>query len=155
MTMVRETTTNWSASHDLQSVEPGLSRMVPQDTQIKVLVVDDEPLIRWAVTEMLGDLGYRVVQAGDARGAMSAISESAPFEIVLLDVRLPDSDDLLLLARLRALIPDARIILMTAHNTRDMTERALDLGAFTVVDKPFELTDLAAIVSQASGTRPA
>jgi DNA-binding NtrC family response regulator len=120
-----------------------------------VLVVDDEPLIRWAVTEMLSDRGYQVVEACDARSAISAVAESAPFEIVLLDVRLPDSDDLMLLTRLRSLIPDARIILMTAHGTREMSERALDLGAFTVVGKPFELTELAALIGQAREAHPA
>ena len=129
--------------------------MIRQDTQTKVLVVDDESLIRWAVTEMLGDLGYRAVQAGDARGAIAAISESAPFQIVLLDVRLPDADDLTLFNRLRSLVPDARIILMTAHGTPELRERALALGAFSVVSKPFELSELAALVSRASGARPA
>ena len=128
--------------------------MDEEPTHVNVLVVDDEPLIRWAVGEMLGDLGYQVVQAGDGCGAVSAIAESAPFEIVLLDVRLPDSDDLALLTRLRTLAPAARIILMTAHGTQELTERALDLGAFTVVSKPFELTDLAALVSRARSARP-
>jgi DNA-binding NtrC family response regulator len=127
--------------------------MVSENAHATVLVVDDEPLIRWAVTEMLSDLGYQVVEACDARSAISAVAESAPFEVVLLDVRLPDSDDLVLLARLRSLIPSARIILMTAHGTGELSERALDLGAFTVVSKPFELTELAALIGQAHEAR--
>jgi DNA-binding NtrC family response regulator len=119
----------------------------------KVLVVDDEPLIRWAVSEMLGDLGYQVVQAADGRGAISAMSESAPFEIVLLDLRLPDSNDLRLLTRLRSLAPASRIILMTAYGTQETAERAMDLGAFTVVGKPFELTELASLVTRARNAR--
>jgi DNA-binding NtrC family response regulator len=148
-------TTNWAVLEALQPVEElNSSRMAEKIARVKVLVVDDEPLIRWAVAETLGDLGYQVVQAADGRGAMAAISESAPFEIVLLDVRLPDSDDLTLLNRLRSLVPAARIILMTAHGTQEMTERAMDLGAFTVVSKPFELTELAALVSRARNARP-
>jgi DNA-binding NtrC family response regulator len=134
---------------DAQPLGCGYSRMAPENAQVKVLVVDDEPLIRWAVAEVLSDLGYQVVQACDARSALSAVVESAPFEIVLLDVRLPDSDDMMLLTRLRSLIPRARIILMTAHGTREMAERALHLGALTVVSKPFELTELAALVCRA------
>lgn len=116
----------------------------------KVLVVDDEPLIRWAVAEVLSDRGYNVVQASDGRGAVSAIAESAPFDVVLLDVRLPDCDDLTLFVRLLALSPASRIILMTAHGTPDMFSRALDLGAFSVVSKPFELAELAALVLRAT-----
>jgi DNA-binding NtrC family response regulator len=130
-------------------VEPNNSRTVLKNAQVKVLVVDDEPLIRWAVTEMLGDLGYQAVQAGDARGAIAALSESAPFEIMLLDVRLPDADGLTLFNRIRTLTPSARVILMTAHGTRELTDRAISLGAFAVVGKPFELTELADLVSRA------
>jgi DNA-binding NtrC family response regulator len=127
--------------------------MAPDLRDVTVLVVDDEPLIRWAVTELLSDLGCHVTQALDGRSAIAAVSGPASFEIVLLDVRLPDSDDLLLLTRLRSLMPEARIILMTAHGTRELAECAMDLGAFAIVDKPFELTDLAGLVSRASEAR--
>ena len=152
--MITEKATHWTVLEDSDSVERNSSRMALKNTHIKVLVVDDEPLIRWAVTEMLDDLEYQVVQAGDARSAIAAIAESAPFEIVLLDVRLPDSDDLVLFDRVRSLAPDARIILMTAHGTRELTERAMNRGAFTVVSKPFELTELAALVTRAREARP-
>ena len=151
--MITEKATNWTVLEDSDSVEQNSSRMTQKNAQLKVLVVDDEPLIRWAVTEMLGDLECQVVQAGDARSAIAAIAESAPFEIVLLDVRLPDADDLVLFDRVRSLAPAARIILMTAHGTRDLTERAMDRGAFTVVSKPFELTELAAQVTRAREAR--
>lgn len=127
-----------------------MARKIPRP---KVLVVDDESLIRWALTEMLGDLGYEVVQAGDGRSALSAMCEAAPFDIALLDLRLPDCDDLSLLARMRSLSPTTRIILMSAHGTTEMAERAMDLGAFTFVSKPFELNDLAALVSRARDSR--
>ena len=152
--MITEKATNWTVLKDSNSVEQTSSRMTVKNAQFKILVVDDEPLIRWAVTEMLGDLEYQVVQAGDARSAIAAIRESAPFEIVLLDVRLPDSDDLVLFDQVRSLAPDARIILMTAHGTWELTERAMNRGAFTVVSKPFELTELAALVTRAREARP-
>ena len=153
--MITAMMTHWRVPEDLQPVDERNSpRMTGGIPHVNVLVVDDEPLIRWAVAETLGDLGYQVVQAGDRRGAMSAIAESAPFEIMLLDVRLPDSDDLSLLTQLRSLAPAARIILMTAHGTEEMAERAMALGAFTVVSKPFELTELAALVSRARHARP-
>src|SRR5689334_22158200 len=82
----------------------------------RVLVVDDEPLIRWSVSETLTDRGCDVVETGDASGARSATKagDGRDFDVVLLDYRLPDSDDLGLLASLRRLLPDAQIILMTA-----------------------------------------
>ena len=63
-----------------------------------VLVVDDEALIRWSLAEMLGERGYEVTEAGDGRMAVAAIENAAePFDVVLLDYRLPDSADLRLL----------------------------------------------------------
>lgn len=152
---MNSTTGHWPVPDDRQPFE-GLdsSRMARKIPRTKVLVVDDESLIRWALTEMLGDLGYEVVQAGDGRNALAAICEATPFDIALLDVRLPDCDDLSLLARMRSLSPSTRIILMSAHGTTDMAERAMDLGAYTFVSKPFELNDLAALVSRAREARP-
>src|ERR1700674_1460982 len=61
----------------------------------RILVVDDEPLIRWSVAETLSDCGYQVTEAHDARSAMRALLTTATAtEVVLLDLRLPDSDDL-------------------------------------------------------------
>ena len=116
----------------------------------QVLVIDDEPLIRWSVRETLRHHGYTVVEAGDARAAIRAASDAgAPFGIVVLDVRLPDSDDLTLLTNLRRLMSDARIILMTAHGTPELERKALALGAYCVIHKPFGMVELAQIVHHA------
>ena len=62
-----------------------------------VLVVDDEPLTCWSVAEVLGERGYGVQQAADAAGALRAMASDGAPDLVLLDVRLPDSNDLALL----------------------------------------------------------
>jgi DNA-binding NtrC family response regulator len=120
------------------------------DARERVLVVDDEPLIRWSVSETLRQQGYRVVEAGDAETAIDAASDPrTPFGVVVLDVRLPDSDDLTLLTKLRGLMSDARVIVMTAHGSSELTRSALDLGAYRVLDKPFGMAELAEIVNEA------
>ena len=109
----------------------------------RVLVVDDEPLIRWWLSESLGARGYEVVEAEDGHGAVGAMAESdAAFDLVLLDYRLPDSIDLALLSQLRRLGPDARFILMTAYGTPELEQQALDIGACAVVTKPFAIEDV-------------
>ena len=115
-----------------------------------VLVVDDEPLIRWSVAETLRQCGYTIFEAGDAEAARSAASDSrSPFGVAVLDVRLPDSDGLGLLTELRRIVPGVRIILMTAHGCAELARQALDLGAYSVLNKPFGLADVAALVDQA------
>jgi two-component system NtrC family response regulator len=110
--------------------------------QPHVLVVDDEPLIRWSVAESLSDRGMDVEEACDAASALRRVTTAArPFQVVVLDLRLPDMHDLSLLATLRQLLPDARLILMTAFGSPDVITEAALIGA-TVINKPFELQDL-------------
>ena len=115
-----------------------------------VLVVDDEALIRWSLAEMLGERGYSVTEAGDARMALAAIeSAEEPFDVVLLDYRLPDSADLRLLEKVRRLAPSSQVIMITAHNSPELAQGAAALGAYRVISKPFEVESLASLVNQA------
>jgi DNA-binding NtrC family response regulator len=117
-----------------------------------VLVVDDEALIRWSLGEMLGERGYAVTEAVDGRTAIAAIENTAePFDVVLLDYRLPDSADLRLLEKVRRLAPASQVIMITAHNSPELAQGAATLGAFRVISKPFEVESLAALVDEARG----
>lgn len=113
---------------------------------IHALVVDDEPLIRWSVTESLVSLGFTVEDAPDAATALKIVTTAAlPFDVVVLDLRLPDMQDLSLLGTLRQLLPRAVLVLMTAFGTQTIDADARAMGA-TVLTKPFELADLNRIV---------
>ncbi|MEO5739558.1 MAG: response regulator [Vicinamibacterales bacterium] len=115
-----------------------------------VLVVDDEALIRWSLSEMLGERGYAVTEAGDAGHAVAAIENAQePFDVVLLDYRLPDSADLRLLETVRRLAPSTQVIMITAHNSPELAQGAAELGAYRVISKPFEVESLAALIHQA------
>jgi DNA-binding NtrC family response regulator len=121
----------------------GISSPAARKHPRRVLVVDDEPLIRWSVTESLTGHGLDVEQASDAASALRAIiTKPLPFDVVVLDLRLPDMRDLSLLGTIRQLLPDATLVLMTAYGTDDVLERAVALGAATVLNKPFELGSL-------------
>ena len=114
---------------------------------IQVLVVDDEPLIRWSVAETLSDLGFDVEEAPDATSALRIVTNAAlPFGVVILDLRLPDMSDLSLLGTLRQLLPRAHLILMTAFGTPELVASARALGA-DVLTKPFELDELNGLVA--------
>jgi DNA-binding NtrC family response regulator len=113
---------------------------------MRVLIVDDEPLIRWALAEMLAGLECETVETGTAHDTRSAIKESAPFDTIFLDVRLPDCADLTLLRDVRALAPAARLIVMTAHGNPELAAQAFSIGAYAVIDKPFELSEVATLV---------
>ena len=111
-----------------------------------VLIVDDEPLIRWSLAETLVEHGYAVVQAGDGKGALAALADPLLVDVVMLDYRLPDSDGLQLLAAIRGLSPHSRVVVMTAYGTSEMAAEALRLGAVDVVNKPIEMHDVAELL---------
>jgi DNA-binding NtrC family response regulator len=114
-----------------------------------VLVVDDEPLIRWSIAESLSDAGLDVEQACDAASALrKVVSTPPPFDAVVLDLRLPDMNDLSLLGTLRQLLPGAALVLMTAFGTPEIVAAAQAMGA-AVVNKPFELDELKRLVLDA------
>jgi DNA-binding NtrC family response regulator len=111
------------------SSPPGASSTAHRRT----LVVDDEALLRWAPAEALSDGGHTVTEAGDAAAARSAVAATSDaFDVIVLDLRLPDSQDLSLLTALRRAAPGAAAILMSAHMTPETHEAALAAGGHAV-----------------------
>lgn len=123
---------------------------VQKKSATRVLVVDDEALVRWSIAETLRSHGFDVVEAEDGRGALAAVVDPATApDLVLLDLKLPDTDDLGLLASVRRARPCVPVILMTAFGTSEVFEEARRLGVHTILDKPFDLDELDLLVEQA------
>jgi len=124
---------------------------VPQKrTQaLKVLVVDDEPLIRWSVRRGLTRHGHEVHEATSAAETLDALAAKGPFDTVVLDYRLPDRRDLSLLRQVREASPGSTVVMMTAYGEPGMREEARAIGALTVVDKPFQVADLVQLIESA------
>jgi len=121
----------------------------------RVLVVDDEPLVRWCVCQTLMDGGYEVVEAADGASAIRSLVESPrPIDAVFLDLCLPDSSDLQILSNIRRLSPTTAVILMTAFGTPEMAAEARRIGAFSVVAKPIEMSEVTPLVGRALSRRP-
>ncbi|OFV90223.1 MAG: hypothetical protein A3G76_08100 [Acidobacteria bacterium RIFCSPLOWO2_12_FULL_65_11] len=129
--------------------------MAKKSPSLHVLVIDDEPLIRWSLAETLSASGHTVIEACDGETAIRTLSEGKELvDVIVLDYRLPDSNDLTLLSTLRRLAPFSQIIMMTAFGTPEVMTSALNLGAYRVVPKPFEMHEMAALVLQAHAARP-
>ena len=112
----------------------------------RVLIVDDEPLIRWALAQALVDRGCTVVEAADGRSARQAIVDAhRAFDVVLLDYRLPDSRDLTLLRAVRRLSPRTRVLMMSAYLEPQMAQDAHRDGASSVLAKPLDLDIVCAL----------
>jgi len=115
----------------------------------RVLIVDDELLIRWSLGQVLRDQGYDVVQADSAAAALASLrSTDRPFDFAMLDLRLPDCHDLSLLTAVRQLSPRTAIVLMSAFATPEVHQSALSLGARHVISKPFEMQDVTTLLAR-------
>jgi DNA-binding NtrC family response regulator len=126
--------------------------MAAKKARLTVLVVDDEALLRWSLAEVLRFSGHTVIEAASAREALDAISQpSSSIDAVLLDYRLPDSADLRLLEEIRHHLPRSPVVLMTAFGTPEMTQGALDRGAYCVLSKPFDMHGIERLITQAYG----
>jgi excisionase family DNA binding protein len=121
----------------------------------KILVVDDDDLIRMLFQEILNDLGHTAALARDGNQALELMKQS-DFDLVFLDLLLPGMDGAELLKKLRALKPRMPVIIITGHPDSDIMSRALVEGPFGVMRKPFSQDDITtALASFLPNMRPA
>jgi DNA-binding NtrC family response regulator len=119
-------------------------------TGARILVVDDEELIRWSLVERMRAEGYDVLEASTGEAALEYARDGV--DLVLLDYKLPDTDGVTVLKRIKELDPDALVILLTAYASVETAVEAMKEGAFHFANKPFDLDDVAFLVSRALET---
>ena len=117
-------------------------------SQVKVVVAEDEPIIRLDLRETLEDDGYDVVgEAADGAQAVSMVRELQP-DVVILDIKMPGVDGL---TAAREIVGErmAAVVLLTAFSQRDLVEQARDAGALSYLIKPFQRQELMAAIELA------
>lgn len=118
-----------------------------RNSKDKILVVDDQPSVRFGLRSLLQTEGYRVFEAETGQQALSAVTENAP-QLILLDLRLPDIDGLELLPHLKAIDDDVPVIILTANGTIDTAIHALKQGAENFLTKPFDADSLLILIAK-------
>src|SRR6185436_9424282 len=117
---------------------------------LKLLVVDDEPGIRQMLEILFRREGYTVVSAPGYRAAVEAIAQHPqPFPVILTDLSMPDGSGLDLVPAAKRRHPASEVILLTAHSTVENAILAMRSGAYDFVAKPFDPSELVALVSKA------
>ena len=114
----------------------------------KILVVDDDPGMRDTLEAVLSADDYKVSTAANGKDAID-ILERSKFDILLLDLKMPDCKGTELLPKIKKLDPDNIVIMMTAYGTIKTAVEAVKLGAYDFITKPFELEEIRMIIQKA------
>ena len=117
----------------------------------KLLVVDDEHLIRWSLEQNLKKLGYEVVTAGSGEEALRLVREEQP-DLVLLDIQLPGISGIDVLEKIKDHDADIIVIMVTANSGLENAVNAMRHGAYDYISKPFNLDELSIVVRKALET---
>jgi len=117
----------------------------------KILVVDDEHLIRWTLEQHLGHEGYEVYTAEDGEKALQMVADLMP-NLVLLDNQLPGIQWIEVLGRIKEIDKDIIVIMITAHGLLETAVKAMKLGAYDYISKPFNLDEITLTINKALET---
>jgi DNA-binding NtrC family response regulator len=128
----------------LLKTEKGKKKMTNNDV---ILVVDDEHGVRESFNVILEDQ-FRVLLAGTGEKALDIMAKNT-IDLILLDIRLPDMDGLDLLRKLKGIDPNTEIIMVTAVKEIETAVKAIKLGAYEYVVKPFKVDDMLTLISRA------
>ena len=116
-----------------------MSNEATQKSAVRILVAEDEALIRMDLVEMLEEAGYQVVaQATNGEEAIALATEHSP-DLAILDVKMPVLDGISAAEKIISIAP---VLMLTAFSQRELVERARDAGVMAYVVKPFTIGDL-------------
>ena len=116
-----------------------MNRQLRQHEPLRIVVAEDEALIRMDLVEMLAREGYEVVgEAANGEAAIALVREHKP-DLALFDVKMPIKDGITAAQELRGEVP---IVMLTAFSQRELIERANDAGVMAYLIKPFTISDL-------------
>lgn len=118
---------------------------------IRVLIVEDEKLIRWSLRQKLEARGFHVTEADSGKVAFAALTDQV-FDLIFLDYKLPDTTGLDILRKIRETDADAVVLLMTAYSSIESAVDAIKLGAYDYITKPFDMESVLRIADKALET---
>ena len=117
--------------------------------KLRVLVVDDEPIVGKRLVQALSKMGCEVEALDDAHAALRRIDEQE-FDVIISDILLGEIDGLQILDRVRQRFPRSKVILITGYAMMAMARSAMERGAFDFIAKPFKPDDLRSVVTRAA-----
>ena len=119
-----------------------------KEESTQILVIDDEPVIRDLLFDVLSRKGYSVDTAEDGPSGLNKAKKKS-YSVIFTDIRMPGMNGTEVYRRLKVLSPRSRVIVMTGYGLEELIQEALDLGAFADIRKPFDLELIYGLVERA------
>jgi len=132
---------------DRETIDKWL-RQQARGTRLRILVVDDDPIIGHLFKEALEGAGHTVVTASSGAEGLQYV-ERLDLDLIFLDLKMPEIDGAELLRRIRKFKPDVPVTIVTGYPDSEIMARALEQGPFAVMKKPFGVADITAAVNHA------
>jgi DNA-binding NtrC family response regulator len=109
--------------------------------QLKVLIVDDEERFRTTMCKLLTVRGVEAAMAASGKEAIEKLRQN-PYDVIILDIRMPEMGGVQVLSEIRKIDPDAEVIIMTGYASVDTAKEIMKLGAYDYVLKPYAVDEL-------------
>ena len=110
-------------------------------TSLKIMLVDDEAIVRETLSDFLRDCGHQVDELPDGREAVAAL-KVRKYSLAIIDLQMPGLDGYALLGRIRETMPELPVIVMTGHGTDEIEQRVQAFGSAVLMRKPIKLREL-------------
>jgi DNA-binding NtrC family response regulator len=114
-----------------------------------ILLVEDDEENRRILTEILTDMGQRVIDKPDVSSALLTVRSAARIDLVITDYCLPDSNGLDFVGAMREVLPSVPVIMMTAYGNAENYIKAMSLGVFEYINKPLDIREFERIIRTA------
>ena len=119
-----------------------------KEDKAQLLIIDDDPGMCSTLSDILEDAGYEVRDYGGGKEALDWLKKN-PFDVVIVDIKLPDMDGMKLLEQIRLINPESAVIMMTGYASVETAVEAMKEGAYAYVAKPFNVDEVKAIIKKA------
>ncbi len=115
---------------------------------IKILIVDDDKLIRWSLKELFAQEGYEVKAVATVKEALEQ-AEDKPYDLIFTDLEINDENSIEMLRKMTSFQPEAKIIILSALTRQQIESQLENLRIFSIIEKPFRSEQIKSIVKEA------
>jgi two-component system NtrC family response regulator len=113
-----------------------------------ILVIDDQSDMGWIMSHIFGDRGDKVIASRSGKEGLRKLNERKDFDLVFLDVKLPDLNGLDVLEQIKKASPHTKVIIITAFGSPEARQQALERGASAFLDKPIQIDEMTRLVDE-------